>query len=288
MTATRAMIYGVARTVNPALVLRGPLWTPEQQPYALPELRENDSITQGLVASFYNSAEETIRGPVNLVSDSPGTRTGTTRLPSIGAGPGRLGSLYAPVFAAGSSNAASVPGINFLGSAWASVSFWMWWDAFANDDHLAFEFNDGASATTGFRLNPDSSSVAGFMLLTAFHPTSNLTSNSYARPSAAAWHHYCFSLNCSVSTTTGTNLVPFFNIDGQPQAVNSTVNSGTAQFSLGLSTLYLMSRTATTLFASGRLAYFNMWRRPLSFGEASRLYNDPRVHLRYPQSRGFR
>src|SRR5258707_15759313 len=98
-------------------------------------------------------------------------------------------------------------------SAWSafSISLWLWWDTFANDAHLLGELStDGYNNAGCWYIDPNSSTalfLANFrVLIGGGHSTA-----TFARPSAAAWHHYVFQLD---STDVASPLWKNIWIDG--------------------------------------------------------------------------
>lgn len=146
----------------------------------------------------------------------------------------------------GSAACASIP-LNLSAYTKIVLSFWMYWDAFANDDDLAMEFTaNGATTTGGFGLDPNQSSTSRFQIFghTGFP---NTGAASFTRPSAAAWHHYMVGLDTSVP-----GFVSSVYVDGVSQSLTTDV-TGNTTVSLANSTLYLFSRNNTSLFGAGRI-----------------------------------
>jgi len=138
---------------------------------------------------------------------------------------------------------ASVP-INLSAFRFLSISFWLYWDAFANDDKLAFEFTvNGAGANAGFAFDPNASNGRSQFF------TSNGTAfaKSFTRPSALSWHHYALT----VDTGTPGALIAAY-VDGVAQTLTQD-SAGGAGFNFANSTLYLLSRAGTSLFGAGKL-----------------------------------
>ena len=73
-----------------------------------------------------------------------------------------------------------------------TLEFWLKWNAYANDDDLAFEFtpnfNDNAG---GFLVDPNAASSAASSA-SASAAANRATTRYFARPSAGVWHHYAF------------------------------------------------------------------------------------------------
>lgn len=151
-----------------------------------------------------------------------------------------------------------------------TFAFWMYWDAFANNDALAFEFTSNGATRNGggFAFNPNSSGP-GLGKLVFFGNTTNSVDSfatSWARPSAAAWHRYVLVL----SVTGSVELY----IDGkiQPKVVESNpAQSG----NFSDSNLHLLCRNQSSLFASGNLQDLAIYNGALSEAEVLADYRNP-------------
>lgn len=140
-------------------------------------------------------------------------------------------------------------------SGLATVSYFLWWDTNANDDDFAMELGTPQFvAANGFVIDHNSSTAPGMVEFGTGVTTGSLRwTDSYARPSAGVWHHYMFAFNRGPTSNLAW-------VDGIPQsltAVNHGANSGFGAW--GATTLYLMSRTGTTLFGAGRMADLAIW-----------------------------
>lgn len=148
-----------------------------------------------------------------------------------------------------------------------TVEFWLWWNAFANDDDLALEYGSGNS-TGGFVADPNESASTRFQ---AWMPTGSGANHaeSIARPSAAAWHHYVIIFDRV--TATAANQVDFW-VDGVDVAETvNTSNDITGNF--GNLTLNLMCRNNASLFGAGKLAHFAIFSGALGSARISAHFN---------------
>src|SRR3989344_5140942 len=157
--------------------------------------------------------------------------------------------------------------INLSSTNKVSVSFWLFWPAFANDDDLAFEFTSNSTAgpsTGGFMFDPNDSAAALVVYLKGDVGQNYAT---YTRPTANVWHYYTAIYDKSQST----NEVELY-IDGLYQTPTGRVtNNNTNNFAND--DLYFMSRGGTTLFGNGKLDDVRIYNRALSAAEVSSLYN---------------
>jgi hypothetical protein len=135
-----------------------------------------------------------------------------------------------------------------------SLSFWMWWDAFANDDKMALEFTANAGSNDGsFSVLPNESTTGRFWWW-GRNNSGVFTDFQFTRPSAAAWHHYCLTFDNTLSTNEMAGYV-----DGAvPSGVTRTLNGNTSGV-FANSTLYVMSRATSSLFGNGRLSMITLY-----------------------------
>jgi Concanavalin A-like lectin/glucanases superfamily len=146
--------------------------------------------------------------------------------------------------------------VNLSGTSIITASFWLWWNAFANDDELAAETSANYNSSNGaILIDPNSSTSSAFDV--NIHTGSGYTSGHFPRPSAAVWHHYAIIFNTSALAQVW--------VDGVSQTVTSSSGAGTGNF--GNLTLNLMSRNSSTLWAAGRMADFAIFNRALSTSE---------------------
>lgn len=127
-----------------------------------------------------------------------------------------------------------------------TVSFWLYWDGFANDDQLLMEHGANFVTSIGFLIDPNSSG-GGFEAGVGSPGASN---NWLApRPTAAAWHHYYITID----RTTGTGQSSTICIDGVNQALTSNGAALNVDDNFRNDTLYIFSRNNSALFGAGKL-----------------------------------
>ena len=160
--------------------------------------------------------------------------------------------------------------VDLTGVNTVSVAFWLWWDAFADDDDLALEFtpNSNSPETGGFYFDPNASDAGGGQMVLFLRGNVGINAAIYARPSAAAWHHYVLIMDKSQAT----NEVDLY-IDGTLQTPNSRPNISNNTNNFASSTLSLMARSAAggSLFGAGRLAEVGLWNVRLTGTNATNL-----------------
>jgi hypothetical protein len=144
-----------------------------------------------------------------------------------------------------------------------SFSFWLYENSFNNSDELLAESSANYNSNNGaFLIDPNSGSFAGLFEVDV-HVAAGTISYTFARPSAAAWHHYVIVWDISVPS-----LVVY--VDGSSVTVTNHV-SHTGTFTSQV--VNLMSRNAASLWNAGRLAEFAMWNTALTSGNAASLWN---------------
>lgn len=153
-----------------------------------------------------------------------------------------------------------------------TLSWWFYWDAFANDDDMMVELTTNATlfSANAFHCIPSSSSGwLDFLVHDANGDDFNIA--HVARPSAATWHHVVWKMDKSVAASTRANAVL---IDGQVVTiVDGPLSAMSGNFDNAA--LYFMSRAGTTLYGAGRLQNFAMFAGLLSDDEAKSLYRYP-------------
>ncbi len=154
--------------------------------------------------------------------------------------------------------------------ATVSLAFWMYWDTFANDDDLAFEYTANYNVNAGFIVDPNSSSPVNFV----FGATINY--GHFTRPSGAAWHHYVLNMPHGTANTAY--------IDGAAVTVTMDLTTGVGNYAN--SALNFMCRNGNNLFGAGRLWMVRIYGgRELNAGEALELYSEPLAGLVSPWDR---
>lgn len=164
--------------------------------------------------------------------------------------------------AAQSTSALALSSFNTITIAW-----WMWWDTFANDDHIASELSANWDTSAGTWLIDPNYSATGKMLVgVSAGDSTNYAIKDFARISAAAWHHWAVTIDLTKNESDDSNRkIQNLYIDGSTVAGTSINASytGTAG-TFANSTLNIMARNATSLWAAGRIAEFGIWSSLLS------------------------
>lgn len=208
--------------------------------------------TAGLL-HYYPMGESSGTAIVDHKGSANGTYSGVTLGES---GPLSVEATTAPHFN-GTSSSGSIP-LNLSANKTLSVEFWLYNDAWADNDELAMEF------TANFNSNPD-----GFILDINSSATAEVSVSmrdegeynhvQYKRPTAAAWHHYVVIFD---KTKSASEQIAAY-VDG------ASVTLAPEQLTLlsqafANSTLYLMSRAGSALFLKGKLGQLAIYEVALS------------------------
>jgi hypothetical protein len=142
----------------------------------------------------------------------------------------------------------SASAIDLTSYAKIALSFWLWWDAFANNNKLALELSADVGANAGaFQVAPNRTSSADFGVAAFGNVGFNLA--GLTRPSGAAWHHYVANLDF----TKPSHEVDTIYIDGVSQSLTWSLDENNTG-SFGNYVLNVMSRNNAVDFGAGRIA----------------------------------
>ncbi len=152
----------------------------------------------------------------------------------------------------------------------ATISIWFWWDTYAQDDKPLLELtpiywqNSG-----GILIDPNGAGIWDAEFAFAHHCGTSVSA-TISRPSARVWRHVLVKHDVSVSSNEITHVY----LDGVSQTLFRPEN-GNNTLNFANSTMYLMSRAGTSLFATGSIAHLGIWNRLLTEEECVRLARLP-------------
>ncbi len=173
-------------------------------------------------------------------------------------------SAKARTFNGSSDNLQSAATVDLTSTTQISISFWLYWNTFANDDSLAFESSSNYNSNAGaFIIDPNDSS--GFFQFSVYQP--GYFGCHITRPSAAAWHHYLLTLD--ITTVNAGTCTAY--VDGVNATPTIDINAGAGTLTFGNYTLNMMSRNAASLFGAGRMSDIAIWKSILTSGNAASL-----------------
>jgi hypothetical protein len=138
-----------------------------------------------------------------------------------------------------------------------TVSVWVNWTTFANDDHLLYEYSASLGTNAGsFYSDPDGSgSSAMSPAVNSGSTGSTISSVNYPRTTASTWHHFVHIWK--LTDNLPANQIGLY-IDGVLQTQSATF-PGAVAGTFGSYPLYVMSRAGTTLFAAGAICQMSIW-----------------------------
>lgn len=209
----------------------------------------------------------------DLTSKSPMTLSGALRLGQRGL----TGADGASVFN-GTSDYGQTAAIDLSGITTMTVSFWLYWDAFADDNKMAIESSATASSNIGgIYILPNQGTTTRFQI--RLNTNGGVTSTvSFTRPSGAAWHHYV----CCFDRNAGTQQVTAVYVDGVSQSLTVDNTSAVTTGGFGNHVWNFMSRNGgASLEGAGRLDDIRIYNRVLPAWEARALMHASRRG--YPQ-----
>jgi PKD repeat protein len=193
-----------------------------------------------------------------LVDSTGNSNATTTGAPALGASGALFSDSDTSVSFNGTTNAASA-NLNLSTTSTLTVEFWLKWDGYADDDDLAMEFTPNFNgAAGGFLVDPNAPQEGGKFGV-AIGTAGSRNNVFFTRPSAGRWHHYAFVLDTTAAAAS--QITPY--VDGQAVAYTKTA-SGTGAGTFANSTLYMMSRAASSLFGSGDLDEVAIYNRALN------------------------
>lgn len=165
----------------------------------------------------------------------------------------------------------SAASVDLSGQSIITVSFWLYWDAFANDDDLAMELTANAAVNNdGFFIDPNAS--GGAVELMIGDASAHLKDGTFPRSgvSAAAWHNWIVEFDRTAAN--GVLGIKVW-IDNVAQTMTPVITVAlTGNFAN--STLNLMCRNNTSLFAAGRLFEYAIYSGTITAGNRASLQTD--------------
>ena len=178
---------------------------------------------------------------------------------TLGEPGGLVGDASTSALFDGSSGAAQA-NVDLSGTHELTVEFWMKWSAYGSDDHLALEFTPNFNDYEGgFLVDPDATPGSDFAVSIGLGPSSNTV--FFERPSAGEWHYYAFVIDTEAAAEE--EITPY--VDGHRVSYTKS-RTGTGAGNFADSTLFWMSRDASTLFGAGSMQDLALYETALSSG----------------------
>lgn len=218
------------------------------------------SLTRGLLFSTYNAAEDYLLAPIDYVSGRQGSQN--TAVASVVDARGR-----SPLFN-GATSTAQFLGLNLAPHRRVTVTWWAYWDAYANNDKVAWAYADTDWQTNAGLVADPNGSSGRYALLCGSGGAATGDFPEYNRPSAAVWHFYAAQWDRNLFSAGRV-----FWID----AVRQTSTGGGSTFALNTpfgayQSLRFLSAYSGSNNGAGRLANFNIWARHLTDTEIREMY----------------
>ncbi len=222
---------------------------------ALPEYEQAVEDTSG-ISHFWPMGEASGSSFADVFGGANATTSGGVTLGEPG---GLVEDSSTSASFDGSSGAADAT-VNLSNTHQVTIEFWMKWHAFAGDDHLALEFTPNFNENPGgFLVDPDATPGSDFAVAVGQYGAGHNNNVLFERPSAEHWHYYAFVIDTEASGET--EITPY--VDGH--AVSYTkLDEETGAGSFADSTLFWMSRDASTLFGAGSMQDLALYESTLS------------------------
>jgi PKD repeat protein len=214
--------------------------------------------SESTLAHFWPMGESSGETLADVFAGADAALTGGVTLGEPGGLPEETGA-HAAVFD-GTSGAAQA-GVNLSATHELTVEFWMKWESYASADRLALELTPNFNEYPGgLLIDPDPSGSSDFAVSIGHGASRNTI--SFERPTAGAWHYYAFVIDTSASAED--EIKPY--LDGRAVSYTSTA-SGTGAGNFASSTLYWMSRDASSLFGAGSMQDLALYEGALTKSE---------------------
>jgi PKD repeat protein len=193
-----------------------------------------------------------------LVDSKGGANATTLGAPSLGVEGALPNDTDKAIGFNGTSDAAQA-NLDLSNTSQVTLEFWLKWNAYANDDRLAFEFTPNFNNNPGgFLVDPNAPEDGGKFAV-GIGSGSSRNTVYFERPSEGQWHYYALVMNTGASAES--QITPY--VDGKAVSYDKT-QSGTGAGSFANSTLYFMSRAGSALFGNGTLDEVALYNRALS------------------------
>lgn len=181
---------------------------------------------------------------------------------------GPFAGTVAPEFN-GTSDRASVA-VNLSAYPSITLSFWLNWYSFANNDKLAVEYTANYTGANGFIVDPNSTTGGLGQMEFGLHGTAGVNNGFAARVKQSQWAHY--SIKFDRDPAFSGNRVEIWRDGGQTGgAKTQTANVGNTWDN---STLYLMSRAGASLFGWGSIAHVAVFPYDFTLNNEQALYGN--------------
>jgi hypothetical protein len=157
--------------------------------------------------------------------------------------------------------------LNLSSTNQITLTFWMNWKTYANDNDLAFEYSATMNSAPAFYINPNSGApAAGKMTAVMSSGSGQYNGVAVDRPASNTWYHFTVVLNRASGVTCYKNGV----LCASTPAYTNTLTGNFSGLAIGLN---MMSRNGASLFGNGALQDVRIYNRVLSSNEAYTIWN---------------
>lgn len=251
---------------------------PFVQPQTRPAIDWTHPLAQGLIYSSCNSGADAGFAPMNYVAGgATGVIAGTSAIASSHSYHAAVSTKFN-----GSSDAAS-HAIDLSPYRQITLSWWMYWDAFANNDKVAFEYTPTWNSNSGLLVIPNESSGGLYSVGVSNGGSGSICLRGITRPSGAIWLHHAMLVD---RNQAGAAAIPTFYLNSAPQTLTTQASTFTAS-NFANSSLFFMSRNRASLFGAGRILNVNIHNRLLGQREVAQLVDAPMQMFRVPSVRSL-
>jgi len=168
--------------------------------------------------------------------------------------------------------------LDLSGASIVTVALWNWWDSFTPLNGAGMLNYGDIDHSSSFLVQPQNNTPAapfGIAMAVNITGTQHYWFDSFATPSAAAWHHYCFVFDRATPQLT-------YYLDGAVQTPVQNFREAVTYGNFANDALTLMQEPHTSLsFGAGRCADVGLWTVGLSSSDAAALArgaSPPSVH----------
>lgn len=223
---------------------------------------------RGAPVAHWQMDEASWDGNANEIKDASGNSHHGTSAGNSTTTTGKINN--AGVFDGANDSASTTSSIDLTGTNIISVSFWLNWDAYANDDDLAMESSSNFNNNSGaIMIDPNSGSPCSGTFAFSMDLSNNNRAETIARPSAGSWHHYVVIYDLSVDRGEITIY-----LDGSLQNSNVCANNLAGTGTFGNYNWYFMSRANVALQGAGKLDDVRIYNYPLNATQVKLIMND--------------
>lgn len=136
-----------------------------------------------------------------------------------------------------------------------AVSFWLYWNVYANDYRLAFSSSTTSILQGAIYISPNAGDFPGTFIILVRVDDSNWNGISMSRPSALTWHHYTINYD----RNGGAQQVVSVYVDGISQSLTQIFTNTTSAGGFGDHPWYFMSHSTPVSFGNGKLAEVSLF-----------------------------